>query len=118
MQRGRSPGNKGSNFLACVAPEESCFLIVSHRASELIFNFIAMESELTERVLHLSRKSVNQSNVAGKTGISKSRLSELSNNESTILRADELYLIALAIDVDPCEILKEVCSDLKLESEN
>jgi len=25
------------------------------------------------------------------------------------LRVDELYLIALAIDVDPCEVLKEIC---------
>jgi transcriptional regulator with XRE-family HTH domain len=72
---------------------------------------------MTELGLYLSRKSVNRSDVARKTGISKTRLSELSNNESTKLRADELYLIALAIDVDPCEILKEVCKDLKLENE-
>ena len=72
---------------------------------------------MTELGLYLSRKSVNRSDVARKTGISKTRLSELSNNESTKLRADELYLIALAIDVDPCEVLKEVCKDLKLENE-
>lgn len=69
---------------------------------------------MTELGLYLSRKSVNRSDVARKTGISKTRLSELSNNESTKLRADELYLIALAIDVDPCEILKEVCKGLEL----
>ncbi|TNE56006.1 MAG: XRE family transcriptional regulator [Bacteroidetes bacterium] len=69
---------------------------------------------MTELGLYLSRKSVNRSDVARKTGISKTRLSELSNNESTKLRADELYLIALAIDVDPCEVLNHVCKDLKL----
>lgn len=67
--------------------------------------------------LFLSRKSVNRSDVSRKTGISKTCLSELTNNSSTKLRVDELYLIALAIDVDPCEVLKEVCKDLKLVKE-
>lgn len=73
---------------------------------------------MTELGLFLSRKSVNRSDVSRKTGISKTRLSELTNNASTKLRVDELYLIALAIDVDPSEVLKEVCKDLKLISEN
>ena len=70
---------------------------------------------MTELGIFLSKKSVNRSDVARKTGISKTRLSELSNNTSTKLRVDELYLIALAIDVNPCDVLKEVCKDLKLE---
>lgn len=70
---------------------------------------------MTELGLFLSRKSVNRSDVARKTGISKTRLSELANNESTKLRVDELYLIALAIDVNPCEVLEEVCKNLQLE---
>ncbi|MBD3636602.1 MAG: helix-turn-helix transcriptional regulator [Crocinitomicaceae bacterium] len=73
---------------------------------------------MTELGLYLSRKSVNRSDVSRKTGISKTRLSELSNNSSTKLRVDELYLIALAIDVDPCEVLKEVCKDVVLVNEN
>ena len=72
---------------------------------------------MTDLGLYLSKKSVNRSDVARKTGISKTRLSELSNNASTKLRVDELYLIALAIDVDPCEVLNEICKDLKLTSE-
>lgn len=71
---------------------------------------------MTELGLYLSRKSVNRSDVSRKTGISKTRLSELSNNSTTKLRVDELYLIALAIDVDPCEVLKEVCKDLKIKN--
>lgn len=70
---------------------------------------------MTDLGLYLSRKSVNRSDVSRKTGISKTRLSELVNNNSTKLRADELYLIALAIDVDPCEVFKEVCKELKLK---
>ena len=73
---------------------------------------------MTELGLYLSRKSVNRSDVARKTGISKTRLSELANNTSTKLRVDELYLVALAIDVNPCELLKEVCKDLALINEN
>lgn len=73
---------------------------------------------MTELGLFLSRKSVNRSDVSRKTGISKTRLSELANNQNTKLRVDELYLIALAIDVDPCEVMKEVCRDLRLKNEN
>ncbi len=69
---------------------------------------------MTDLGLYLSRKSVNRSDVSRKTGISKTRLSELSNNKRTKLRAKELYLIALAIDVTPCEIFEEVCKELKL----
>lgn len=74
--------------------------------------------KMTELGLYLTRKSVNRSDVSRKTGISKTRLSELSNNPKTKLRVDELYLIALAIDVDPCNVFKEVCKDLKLKSKN
>lgn len=72
---------------------------------------------MTELGLFLAKKSVNRSDVARKTGISKTRLSELANNARTKLRADELYLIALAIDVDPCEIFTEICGGLELKSE-
>ncbi|MGS2762414.1 helix-turn-helix domain-containing protein [Sinomicrobium sp. M5D2P9] len=71
---------------------------------------------MTKLGLYLAKKSVNRSDVSRKTGISKTRLSELSNNEKTQLRVEELYLIALAIDVDPCEILHEICKDIKLLS--
>ncbi len=65
---------------------------------------------------YLARKSINKSEVSRRTGISKARISELTLNLSTKLRADELFLIALAIDVDPCEVLNEVCKDVRLES--
>ncbi len=69
---------------------------------------------MTSLGLYLAKKSINKAEVARRTGISKSRLSQLSSNETTKLRADELYLIALAIDVDPCEVLKEVCGGIEL----
>ena len=70
---------------------------------------------MTKLGLFLAKKSINKAEVARRTGISTSRLSELSLSATTKLRADELYLIALAIDADPCEVLKEVCGHLKLE---
>lgn len=63
---------------------------------------------------YLAKKSINKSEVSRKTGISKPRLSELTLKESAHLRAKELYLIALAIDVDPCEVLKEIYGDVRL----
>lgn len=65
---------------------------------------------------YLAKKAINRAAVSRRTGISKTRLSELSNNTGTKLRADELYLIALAIETDPCELLAFVCDHLKLEA--
>jgi putative transcriptional regulator len=73
---------------------------------------------MTKLGLYLAKKSINKAEVSRKTGISKSRISQLGSNETTKLRVDELYLIALAIDVDPCDIFKEICADLKLKDEN
>jgi|TARA_B100000929_G_C15390135_1_gene380900 DNA-binding Xre family transcriptional regulator len=72
---------------------------------------------VTDLGLYLAKKSINKAEVARRTGISKSRLSQLSGNNSTQLRADELYLIALAIDVDPGEMFMELHQDLKLPEE-
>ncbi|MDL5514418.1 helix-turn-helix transcriptional regulator [Arenibacter sp. M-2] len=72
---------------------------------------------MTSLGLFLTKKSVNRAMVSRRTGISQARLSQLSSNESTKLRVDELYLIALAIDVEPSELLNEVCKGLKLPKE-
>ena len=69
---------------------------------------------MTKLGKYLYKKSINKSEVSRRTGLSKARISELTLNPSTQLRADELYLIALAINVEPCEILTEVCGHLKL----
>lgn len=72
---------------------------------------------MTELGLYLAKKSVSKAAVAQRTGLSRSRLSELTLNATTHLRAKELYLIALAIDVDPCEVLKEIYGEVKLNTE-
>lgn len=65
---------------------------------------------------YLTMKSVKKASVSSKTGISPSRLSELSRNETTKLKAEELFLIALAIDVPPDEVLNKVFGHLKLKN--
>jgi putative transcriptional regulator len=79
--------------------------------------FLKWDKSMTELGLYFAKKSVNRSDVSRKSGISKTRLSELANNANTQLRVNELYLIALAIDVDPGELLIEVCKGLKLPKE-
>lgn len=69
---------------------------------------------MTELGQYLSKKSASKAEISKKTGISKSRMSELTLNPSTQLRARELYLIALALDVDPCEMIKEIFKDVRL----
>lgn len=63
---------------------------------------------------YLTDKSINKAEVSRKTGIRKSRLSQLSTKENTNLKAEELYLIAKAIDVDANEILERIYGHLKL----
>lgn len=58
---------------------------------------------MTELGLYLQSKSVNKSEIARKTGLSKARISQLCLNDSTRLEAKELYLILLAIGVKPGE---------------
>jgi putative transcriptional regulator len=72
---------------------------------------------MTELGLFLSKKSASKAEISRKTGISKSRISELTLNPSTQLRAWELYLIALALDVDPGEMFKEMYKDLSLKDD-
>jgi transcriptional regulator with XRE-family HTH domain len=71
---------------------------------------------MTEIGKLLNKKSVNKAEISRKTGISASRLSELSLKSSTRLTAEELYLIALAIDAKPSTVLEEVCKNVKLEA--
>lgn len=61
---------------------------------------------MTKLGLYLAQKSVNKAEVARKTGLTKARMNELTLNERSHLRAEELYLIALAIDVNPCDLLE------------
>jgi DNA-binding Xre family transcriptional regulator len=73
---------------------------------------------MTALGLYLAKRSINKSDVSRKTGISKVRLSELTLNENTHLRSKELYLIALAIHVNPAEMFTALYKDLKLESKD
>lgn len=72
---------------------------------------------MTEIGKLLDKKSVNKAEISRKTGISASRISELSLKETTRLTAEELYLIALAIDIRPAIVLAEVCKNVKLEKQ-
>lgn len=63
---------------------------------------------------YLTDKSINKAEVSRKTGIGKSRLSQLSTKDNTNLKAEELYLISKAIDSDPNEILEKIYGHLKL----
>lgn len=65
----------------------------------------------------LNKKSVKKAEISRKTGISPTRLSELSLKSKARLTAEEVYLIALAIDIEPAIVLNEVCGKVKLVSE-
>jgi DNA-binding Xre family transcriptional regulator len=70
---------------------------------------------MTKLGLFLAAKSVNKSEISRKTGLSKARINSLSMNTRSFLRAEELVLIALAIGVEPSEMLKDLYGHLKLK---
>ncbi len=72
---------------------------------------------MTELGEFLKKKSVNKAEVSRRTGINPSRLSELSLNSKARLTAEEVYLIALALDIEPVIVLEEVCKNVELVSE-
>ena len=65
---------------------------------------------MTKLGIYLAQRSVNKAEVARKTGLTKARMNELTLNERSHLRAEELYLIALAIGVEPGELLEALLS--------
>ncbi|MBC8987756.1 helix-turn-helix domain-containing protein [Pedobacter sp. N36a] len=67
---------------------------------------------------YLAKRSVNKSQVAKRTGLTKARMNELTLTDTAKLRAEELYLIALAINVSPCEMLNKICEGVTLVSES
>ncbi|WP_346239609.1 helix-turn-helix domain-containing protein [Niabella insulamsoli] len=73
---------------------------------------------MTKLGLYLAQKSVNKAEVARKTGLTKARMNELTLNERSHLRAEELCLIAQAIDIQPCELLEALYGKLKLQRKN
>lgn len=71
---------------------------------------------MTKLGVYLAQRSVNKSEVARKTGLSRARMNELTLHERSHLRAEELYLIALAIGTNPCELLENLYGELKLKN--
>ena len=65
---------------------------------------------MTKLGIYLAQRSVNKAEVARKTGLTKARMNELTLNERSHLRAEELYLIALAIGIEPCVLLEALYS--------
>jgi DNA-binding Xre family transcriptional regulator len=64
---------------------------------------------------YLAAKSVNKSEVSRKTGLTKARLNRLSMERTSHLRAEELVLIALAIGIEPCNMLNDLYKSVRLK---
>ena len=73
---------------------------------------------LTELGLYLQKKSANKAEVARRTGIHKTRITELCNSETARLTAKELYLIVLAVNDKPDEVFLKLFSGVELLSED
>ena len=70
---------------------------------------------MTKLGFYLADKSVNKSEVSRKTGLTKARINSLSMNATSNLRAEELVLIALAIGVEPCDMLNDLYKNVRLK---
>jgi|GEM_PF-1032133 len=86
-----------------------------------IFNSFTLEIKnslekdtITQLGLYLSRKPLSQAKLARRTGISKDRMSKLHVDIKSRPTAEEIFLIALALEVPYTEIIDFLCKNLKL----
>lgn len=66
----------------------------------------------------LDKKAANTAQISRRTGMSSSHLIDLSIKKPARLTADEVCIIAFAIDVDFGEMFKQISKGLKWENEN
>jgi putative transcriptional regulator len=71
--------------------------------------------KLTKFGEFLSPKLNSQALISKKTGISKARISSLSNDPTAGLLGDELYLFSLALNISPSRVWKELYGHLLLK---
>ncbi len=88
--------------------------VVNHLKGILEYMSSVDKGVYTELGLYLAKRSVNRAEVSRKTGITTYRLSQLSINPKAQLRADELYLIALAIGEQPGTMFEHIHRDINL----
>ena len=75
------------------------------------------KEKLTKLGLYLSRKPLSQAKLARRTGISKDRISKLHIDIKSRPTVEEIYLIALALEVNYSEIIEFICEGLTLRPE-
>ena len=73
---------------------------------------------LTKLGLYLSKKPLSQAKLSRRTGISKDRISKLHVDIKTRPTVEEIYLIALALQVPYPEIIDFLCQELGLRPES
>lgn len=69
---------------------------------------------MTTLGLFFAKKFINRAELSRKTGITENRLNALALKENSNLRAKELYLIALALEMQPNELHEVLFKDVKL----
>lgn len=71
--------------------------------------------KLTKFGEFLNPKLNSQALISKRTGISKARISSLSNDITAGLLGEELYLFSLALNLSPSKVWKELYEDLLLK---
>lgn len=69
---------------------------------------------MTTLGLYFAKKLINRAELSRKTGITENRLTVLTSKENSELRARELHLIALALEIAPNELHQILFGDIKL----
>lgn len=66
---------------------------------------------------YLDSKAINQAALSRVTGIRPNRISEFASKDCLKMRADEIYIVAKAINEDPCRLLEYICKDVKFRKQ-
>ncbi|MBT1688869.1 helix-turn-helix domain-containing protein [Dawidia soli] len=80
------------------------------------YDYGKLNDTMTKLGEFLEKKAVVKAEIARRTGITKNRMTDITVDPNVALRADEVWLIARAIDVEPADLLEHVCGHLKLQA--
>jgi len=67
---------------------------------------------MTRLGIYLLKRSINKAEISRRTGLARSRISDLTLSDTSHLRVSELYLIAKAMNVDPVELFIYICEEI------
>jgi DNA-binding Xre family transcriptional regulator len=64
----------------------------------------------------LEKRAISKAEIARRIGVSKQRMTDITTDPNVSLRAEEVWLIAKAVQVEPAVLLEFICGHLDVNT--